>query len=308
MEMDHEVIVAALTGKATEAERAALREWRDARPENDALYGRYERLWSRLGRLGPVGVEPQEAAPLRARRRRRAAPLAGVVAAGLALGIALGLRDSRDPSPASFGARDVVTGEADLLTLTLHDGTVVRLGPDSRFGVRRSAGPRDVYLEGRAYFAVPGGLDEPFRVHTAGGAIEVLGTRFDLEARDSAVRVVVVQGTVEIDADGRRVRVAENGSGGVTAAGEPTVSRVDDVYRSTSWLGDFIVFQATPLPEVAVEFERRFGVRLEIENRALADHTVTGWFGDQPPLAMLENVCLAVASRCTVGDGVVRME
>src|SRR5690606_6482512 len=62
-------------------------------------------------------------------------------------------------------------------------------------------GSRDVYLDGNAYFEVETDPRRPFRVHTAQGVVEVLGTRFGVRAygADSMTAGVVAVGRVRVE-------------------------------------------------------------------------------------------------------------
>ena len=66
--------------------------------------------------------------------------------------------------------------------MVLADGTKVWLNADSklRFPVSFTAERREVYLEGEAYFEVAKDSEHPFIVHISRGAIEVLGTGFNV--------------------------------------------------------------------------------------------------------------------------------
>ena len=128
----------------------------------------------------------------------------------------------------------------EIATVTLEDGTVVRLRGESRLEFGPAIGKRDVFLEGQAYFAVPPGQDEPFQVHTRNGEVTVLGTRFDVSSREEDVRVVVVQGAVEMGVGEQRVSLRANEGARAGPDGEPIVEEVADVYQETDWIGAFI--------------------------------------------------------------------
>ena len=84
--------------------------------------------------------------------------------------------------------------------LVLADGTKVWLNADSklRFPVSFTAERREVYLEGEAYFEVAKDSEHPFIVHISRGAIEVLGTGFNVRDYREEQKTVttLVQGKV----------------------------------------------------------------------------------------------------------------
>ena len=313
-------------GEATEEERAALTRWRAARPANDAEFRRQQAAWKRLGeiagdaasdstspmdeRLPPAGRHPstegrRPSTAVRTHPRR----LLGVVSLAAAVLVTIvAIRPLPfGPARTPLGAEDVVTGPNEVVTLTLRDGTVVRLGPESRLSFSAAEGPRDVLLEGKAYFAVPRMQKDPFRVHTQGGDVKVLGTRFEVQARGAEVQIVVVEGEVEAGAPDNRVSIRRGQMGRLDEATAPVLEPVDNVYLATAWIGEFIAFESTPLRDVVSELEARFELRIEIGDEALASRTVSGMFINQTPAEMIANICLAVDAQCGWSGEIFRM-
>jgi transmembrane sensor len=165
-----------------------------------------------------------------------------------------------------------------------------------------------VFLEGQAYFAVRHNGRVPFQVFTEGGEVTVLGTRFDVSARGEDFQVLVVEGQVEVQAQGQRVSVGASEMVISDGSLGTTVREVENVYSATSWIGDFIVFGSTPLESVAREFEERFGIRVHVADSTIAARTVTGWFRDRSPMETLESICYVANAQCVVADGEVRIE
>lgn len=333
-DIDREILVAALTGEANEEEMRRLEEWRSSDPENERRYRRVARVWRATGRLADAGPEAPAASRILEIAERVAAAdpgsgdadaathrtrtsvekrggvgwRAGAVAAAVVAGIAVGMLLPDGSGDTPFGPSALVTGQNEVATVTLEDRTVVRLAPETRLEFSRTGSGREVTLDGRAFFAVAERSDDPFRVRLAGGTVEVLGTRFDVEARGDALQVAVVEGEVRVDAEGERISVGARQIARGRGPGTLEVREVDDVYRVVDWLGRFLAFESTPVPQVAEELERRFGVRIEIADGALAARTVTGWFSDQSPEEMIAGICRVVEARCTVRGGTVRME
>lgn len=331
--IDPRIIIAALTGEASEEDLRVLALWRSRSPSNEQEYRRLARLWLAAGETktmpdavsrrpseelimeraerAPTPLEPSRARPPsssggRARRVNRLVAIMGSgMAAALVVGIAAGGWLQQDPPP--FGPESLVTGANEVATVTLQDQTVVRLAPNSRLTFVPDEDVREVSLTGRAYFAVARDPSRPFRVHLPGGDIEVLGTRFDVESRDADVQVAVVEGAVRVAAHGARLELEANQVARVPGTGTPEVRRVEDPFEVIGWLGAFLALESTPMEQVVEEFERRFGLRLEIEDDALRTQTLTGWFADQTPREMLAGICTVLEARCAVEGDVVRM-
>jgi transmembrane sensor len=308
------IIERALQGEATEAELAELAVWRNASPENERHCRRTERIIAAARSLRPRGsVPPRPTAGAiiaavesrhSTRRDRLRAPARWIpwsiaAAAVLVAAIALGGNGDVPWAPA-----EVVTGASELATVKLGDGTVVRLAPSSRLRVEADR-PREVTLEGRAFFAVTTTPGRPFRVATNGATVKVLGTRFELATDGGGVRLRVVEGRVELDTPVNTVEVSAGEESGVRngAATPPTPLTAADV--ALDWVGEFLVFQSTPLRDAAADIERLYGVRVLVGDSTLSDATVTAAFTDQPVKEVVDVVCVVLNAACTWDRDVV---
>jgi transmembrane sensor len=325
--MDH-LLFRSLKGQATDSEEEALLEWRRASPENEEQYRELERLLSLvsdgygLGQEGP-GPAPDGAELLaragidvpdfearierRAAGGRRASGLlrrawlaGGAVAAGLVAFMLLHGPATEPVESLSFGADEFQTGLNDVATISLRDGTVIRLAPRSRLRVTGTLGAREVTLDGRAFFAVPTIDGDPFTVKSKGGDAVVLGTRFDAEARGDELQILVVEGRVALTTARERVEVNAGEMGRAVQGDLAPPIRVPDPYRELLWMGDFLVFQRTPIRQVAAEIERHFGIRVEVLGTELERQTVTASFAENGVEDVLGVVCRVLTARCSL--------
>lgn len=326
--MDY-LLFRSLKGQATAAEEEKMLGWRRASPENEAYAQRLSRLLAMTslaygGSHGGVG-EPPDAAELvriaestagasggtsddrvggsRSGRRvwRRLGAL-GVVAGGLAAVLMIRAGGPVPPKVEDrpgFGVEEFITGSTDATTVQLSDGTVVRLAPESRLKLTGRGG-REVVLEGRAYFAVARMPGNPFTVRTRGGDAVALGTQFEAEARDNELRVLVVEGRVALAAAGNSVELGAGEMARAVGGALSAPTSVSDPWRLLEWTGDFLVFQGTPVDEVAAEVERHFGMSVRVVGDKLAEQTVTAWFADATAEDVLRVVCKVLGAECSI--------
>ncbi len=155
--------------------------------------------------------------------------------------------------------------------------------------------PRLVYLRGEAYFNVS---DTPagFEVKTDAGVVQVIGTAFNIRAREDEVDVVVESGLVSIrglsyeDID-TAVQVPA-GHRSVKHKNSPALEPVPiDIKKFLSWRTGEFVFEQTPLSDVIVNLERAYNVRIDLQDRNLDDIRVTGEFGQEPLMQILNEIC-----------------
>lgn len=293
-------------------------------PEPQQIDRRIQELTARLPEtLGPTNPPPADAViaratargtggdapPARAPRlrpfRRWLLAAAAILAVGLPGGLFLA-RTAAAPD-AGFGAESFVTGPEETATLTLRDGTVVKLATSSRLELEPSRTERLVALDGQAYFAVAH-RNQPFVIRTRTGDIRVLGTRFDLAARDDDLQLVVVEGRVAVSARGLETEVRASQMGRVVNGTPLPVQDVADPHALTGWVGQFLAFQATPLADVAREIERHYDIRIRIANSALARRTITAWFSDWKLDDVMTVVCTIAEARCETNEGVITIE
>jgi transmembrane sensor len=318
-EIEREIVMAVLTGEASELERRLLRARREADPELDEKVARMEWVWAASRDTGILqqSSPPSPEAIIAGGQVRRLARRAGrprtfvwgsvAAAASVLVALWLGVWVPERSADGDYAPRTVVTGVDEIVTVALEDGTMVRLAPDSR--LEFGGGPdRTVHLTGRAFFAVAHQSGNPFRVRLPNRTITVLGTRFDVEGRDDRTRVAVVEGEVQISGAGapltaRQAQVAYGPSSGALV-----IQRVEDIYDSMDWLGSFLAFETTPLLEVAQEIRDRFGLNIAISDTGLSARTLTGWFTDQTPEGMIAAICTAVGARCSIDGRDVRMD
>ncbi len=315
MNIDTELIFLALKNRCSESERAAVEAWRRARAENEQEYRAYERILAASSESEASRPAPQLSKPAELIRRAesqwtgnavrwplRRWGLRTLAAAGLVvLGISLAEIRDRGPETSSFTADEFVTGPFQKATVSLHDGTVVRLAPDSRLK-RTAGGKREVTFAGRGYFAVASDPDHPFRIHTNSGDVEVLGTRFDLSAQPEHLRVVVVQGHVAVSVNGQRREARAGQETGVARGAALPVESVQDVQADLQWTGNFLAFQSTPLRVALAEVEQHYSATITIADSALMEATVDAWFSDRPLDEVLEVLCAIVGAEYTMRD------
>jgi transmembrane sensor len=303
-----EIIDREQRGQATPAEVRQIAEWRRASLANEHEYRRLVKLLSVAHTLpmGAAGPPPTAAALLAKQRpslpedRPKHRWLPWTIPLAAAAGLAAGFIVPRasPPRASSLGVADISTGAAEMTTVQLGDGSVVRLAPASHLRVASSDSAREVTLDGRAFFVVAKMPDRPFVVHTPAGNARVLGTRFELSTRDKDLRLVVVEGRVALTAGTNRVEVSGGEQSGVRDQQTLKPTPVADAGKMEQWVGKFLVFQSTPLRDAAREIERVYGTRVTVTDSVLARQTVQAAFTDRPLAQVVDEVCSLVNARC----------
>jgi transmembrane sensor len=311
-----DLILSVLSGEATPHDARKLDRWRNESPENERFYQEFAHTWQALSlhaSQGPVSAPPplEQVVAAGDRRRRKAVPLRALserpsggwwwaTAAAAVLALLIGLPVLRSMSP----ALSINTGSAETRTVPLEDGSVVRLGPNSRLAFWNGR-HRRADFSGRAFFAVASDSSSPFLVETGVGTAEVLGTRFEASTRGDSLRLVVVEGKVALIASKHRVEATGGQMARILAGEPPSAPETVDVWSMLDWQDGLLLFQDTPLADVATELERFFGVSIEVRDAALRRRVVTAWFENEPLEDVVGTICHVVGAVCTLGDSVV---
>lgn len=168
--------------------------------------------------------------------------------------------------------------------LTLPDGSMVTLNGNSslRYAARWTTGQvREVWLDGEGFFRVTHQpRHERFLVHLPNTVtIEVLGTQFNVLARQSRSRVVLNNGKIRLNVGERSKERLVMLPGDLVFADVKTHvfyrKRVDPAAQS-SWQEGKLSFDGTTLGEVAQMLEETYGVTIVIADTGLKKQTISG--------------------------------
>jgi transmembrane sensor len=327
--MQDELLFRVLKGRATDAEQRLVEAWRSESASNEERFRELAALLTLIvahrrsgrGEAPPLAAslilssqpsaDTSDAVPLGRRARGRALRRLGAAAALILVGFGLSrlASDGREHSALVMPiAGEIVASANETATIRLPDGTIVRLAPETRLRVGDWSDARRVSLEGQAFFAVAHDEQRPFRIETEAGTVRVLGTRFNVETAHSDLRVFVVDGKVSLSTStGDSATVVGGQVGRIQNGKEFRVGPARD-HAYAEWLQGFLVFQNTPLRQVALEVEQSYGAEVRILTEELGAETVTAWFVDRDLEQVVSAICLAVDARCRVEAGVVTIE
>lgn len=204
-------------------------------------------------------------------------------------------------------SRTAAPGER--LTLRLPDGSAVELNAGSTLRYRRdfsvlpgvAAASRTVRLEGEGFFRVEPGV-RPFRVAAGGASVRVLGTRFNVRAREddagsaAPVRVEVEEGRVEVwEAEGSRSLILTTGQAARVAPGTGGLLREEVlVERVGLWRSGGLTVVDEPLSVVLRELSLRFGVRILLSDATAGAARLSVYY---PAVVSVESVLADLATQ-----------
>lgn len=255
-----------------------------------------------LIRLAGPDIERERPRPW----KRNGFRLAASIVLAAALGV-LAFVPGRIPGDSSTYA----TATGEMRSIMLPDGSRVDLNTRSRLRLHYSPETRGVeLLEGEAIFRVAKDRQRPFRVAARSTEIVAIGTMFNVYAQQARTVVTVLEGRVEVTdrppaaSAAHQQLVLARGDQAVIAPHQP-ISRVAlaDPAKVTSWTERRLIFEDTPLANVAAEFARYNSRVIRIEDGAIAARQITGVFDATDPASLVQFLAAQGDIQVTEQDG-----
>jgi len=189
----------------------------------------------------------------------------------------------------SVDSVEVISPIGSRTVLQLSDGTEVHLNYGSKLKYPQifRGETREVTLAGEGYFDVAHNPDNPFIVKTEKLNIKALGTEFNVLAYtdDDVVETTLVEGKVALEAhlpDGNNKTLGAMVPGQHakynTATGDCTSTK-GSVEKYIAWKDGKMVFDDTPITEIARQLKRKYNVDIEVKDD-IKDYYYTVTFSD----------------------------
>ncbi|HEY1111599.1 MAG TPA: FecR domain-containing protein [Opitutaceae bacterium] len=276
----------------TTADLLAFARWRAEDPRHEIAAAEIESVWGALDdlsaysgqqRAGGVVVAPPASLPPSASRARAWwLPALSLAAAFVVAAVAWW---NRAPVTATENAR-YATEIGEQRTVTLADGSTVRLNTHTAVVVRLTARERRVDLErGEAFFQVTQNPARPFVVAAGRAEVRVVGTAFSVRLREADSVLTVTEGRVQFGVPGRSgsavtLGVNQQATLAHESDGAPRVRVLmpDDVARRLAWREGMLQFSNTPLAEAVAEFNRYHVAQLRLGDAAIHNPPLGGSF------------------------------
>ncbi|MDP3072190.1 MAG: FecR domain-containing protein [Opitutaceae bacterium] len=274
----------------TPAQEREFSRWLACDARHAAMFEALDTAWVLMGEGGSGAAARTIQTP---RRVIPWWPTMVAAAAAIAVGFAGWSRASRNvsPRPAVEYELTAATDVGDLRKVDLPDGSVIQLNTGSAVVVRYEPHERRVRLtRGEAYFTVAKNPGRPFIVNAAGVDVRVMGTVFNVRLRADTVDVLVTEGKVSVQPPsrekviptampavptswaeltaGQKLSVDLRPAAPVVAA-QPVPVPAAAIRQTLAWQERRLEFDATPLAEIVMEFNRHTRHELVIADERL---------------------------------------
>jgi transmembrane sensor len=279
------------SGEWTQSDETALAQWLTAATSHRVAFLRLEAVYEETRRLRALGAGIDSATvpaagqwqqapffdsgsgdrPSRSRLWYPALAAAVIVATAVASAFWL----LRPTTPGEQYATQI----GGLESVALRDGSGVVLNTATRLQVKW--GPHDRLLElqeGEAFFTVAKDPARPFVVQAGDKRVVAVGTQFAVRREGSEVRVVVTDGTVNLQGEGSARlpvgSVAYTRGADILVQNEP----VEDLQALISWRDGHLTFRNNTLADAVAEFNRYNTRQIVVEDAKVGALRISGTF------------------------------
>ncbi len=120
---------------------------------------------------------------------------------------------------------------------------------------------RKLDLDGEAYFKVAKG--KTFEVNTNLGKVTVLGTQFNVKAREKRFDVTCYEGRVKINYNATKIIISKGQS--VSFLNKKLIDKSEILTQKPEWINNELVFNNAEISYIISELERQFNVSISFK-------------------------------------------
>jgi ferric-dicitrate binding protein FerR (iron transport regulator) len=314
--IDYEIIVRYFEGNASEEDRQIIEEWASLSDANRLEFDRLQRVWKESGRImpfDPVEVDVQsgwqhltdrletaghwdgatsKSTGKKGTVRQISAYLARAAAVFIFIFLAYYLYTTVWMQPEQISVLAVNSIE----TRDLPDGSIITLNKETEiiYPKKFKKNKREVKLNGEAFFEVDKNPEQPFIVETSAAIIRVLGTSFNVKARESDdyVEVIVDEGLVELaKLDNSASVTLAAGEKGMLDLSANTLEKIEvEDPNELYWKSKTLIFRNTEISVVIETLRVNYDVEIEIPVEKPIKCNITGIFEDYNIDEILERI------------------
>lgn len=281
--MNKEILYRFFDRQASAEEKEAIKQWLEESPANqEELYR--ERQFFGAMIMNSRMTENQKRKTIKYNRRRILREFVKIAAVVFltATGIVFFMQNKtaeKEQQP----WLSVIVPAGQRANVILPDGTNVWLNARTqlRYPGVFSDKKREVELNGEAYFEVTRYNSKPFIVQTDKCEIEVLGTKFNVDAYSDSddFCTALMEGSVRVTDKSEKVNnlVLQPDYLTIFRNGKLTAERITD-YDYFRWREGLVSFREMGFIQLMRRFEKCYGIRIEINNPELSEYAFTGKF------------------------------
>lgn len=265
--MDNETLFRYFSAKTTEEEERRINDWLLGDVENEKKLRSAYDLWEAMLFKGS-GYDSASKTPSKRRRNIRRWSLAVLNAAAIAMVffVAKHLVTVSEDNALASTINTIEVPDGGKMDIILSDGTKVCLNAGARldYPMRFARDSRQVSVSGEAWFEVTHDADKPFTVKTFLSDVEVLGTKFNLNADESAghFSVTLAEGSIRLRGDAGEKLMVPGEKVDIVEGKMTTCSYSPE--KAKLWMNGIIDISGLTFLEIMRKLEKSFGVKIVV--------------------------------------------
>lgn len=164
----------------------------------------------------------------------------------------------------TFSSSSEIAENGEKTTFLLPDNSEVVLNSGSKIEYKKWnwGSNRNLNLSGEAYFKVAKG--KKFQVITDIGKVTVLGTQFDVKARENRFDVTCYEGRVKVNHKHREIIITKGES--VAFENGKLIYNIPEIATKPEWTNDEATFNHESLNQIIKELSRQYSIEIELKN------------------------------------------
>lgn len=296
------------SGEATPEEREQIKIWSEASVENQEIFNAALFVWEKTLALREINYDTEKALytvhnklnfeqPDKKNNKIVLYSLAAVAAAVIIA--TLLIFSPADTSSVNKVAYSQIISTNEIKYLKLADGSEVWLNKNSKLNTPAELKGDEfkLQLEGEAYFQIKHNANRVFIVETSTSTIKVLGTAFNIKARnaDHTNILSVTDGKVLCSKNNSKLeKIIEKGKEAKIMKEEESIL-VEEIASDNflSWKTNVLKFRETPMREVVETLENHYHVSIEITDTSLLNIPISSTIVDKPLKEVFQLIRLA---------------
>lgn len=276
--------------------RDAFARWRGAAMAHHEAFRRIERL---VASPAMREASRRDARRLAATARPHAARTRMKYAAGIAAVLLLVLGYLAYPALLLRLQADYLTAAGEQKTITLPDGSLMRLNTASAAALDFADGNRHVrLLAGEAFFDVRSDPAHPFAVTARFSETTVMGTAFAVRSEDDEDVILLERGRVTVSRLADPLDTVELDPGQTVSAGAKSLSqaRAAEADTALAWREGRVMFREEAFATALAELDRYYGGAVFIANARLGAKRVSGSYRIDDPETAIRTLAAAAGA------------
>ncbi len=292
-------IIQSFEGKISETEKKELDRWLSESAENEKTFEELRKTYTVSGKLNIdfatdeikalVKVHQQINTRKNIRMVWRAA--AAIIILILATQIIL-----QTNSTANW--QEITASQNRTIYLTDSSKVILAENASLKFPETFKGNEREVQLTGKGYFEITKNVEKPFLIKTKHSHIEVLGTKFLVDASQPNIeKVIVDEGRVALKAGlfmTKKVLLTQNEIGVWNRENNELSKQITHEQNSNSWLSGRLTFSNLPLSEVLKTIENHFNTKIALADENFGDIKYSGQFNTSDAEEIMKTICITL--------------